>query len=135
MLLTENRKFQVGIFFSTLRGKTKIKITTTKPTQNPFRLPVKIKAARTATVVFNPQPASNRFSPPLLVLLELIPFSCQSGYPLLKKQALFALGSVQGKQHPSRSFIIQSKLMTYYHNLEMKMKYHLVKSCGTPLSL
>lgn len=92
--LQKTETFQVGVFFPPLREK-KIKITTTrKPTQNPIRLPVKIKAARTVTVVFNPQPASNRFSPSLLDLLDLIPFSCQNGYPLLKKQALFA---VQGK--------------------------------------
>lgn len=97
-VLQKPESYQVGIFFPLLLGTLvyfpyitekkpqKIKITaTTKPTQNPIRLPLEIKAARTVTAVFNPQPASNRFSPSLLVLLELIPFSWQNGYPLLKK--------------------------------------------------
>lgn len=84
--------FQVAILSPYWR-KNKTKTNQTKK----IKLPLRIKAARTVTVVFNPHPASNRFSPSLLVLLEQFHFLVKLDTHFWKKQAVFALGSIQGE--------------------------------------
>lgn len=93
-VIFHNRKFLSWYNFPHTEGKTKAKA---QPNKHKIKLLLKIKASRTVTVVFNPQPASNRFFPFSPSFIRVIPFSCQTGYPLLKKQAVFALGSMQGE--------------------------------------